>query len=93
MSSIDVTETQTNAIYDLLIQYGAPSHEYDRMGFLAHWPACREYRFCGVFGFGGKVWANCGEVYVSYYQEDKTPEREAALQKLNESLRAIMENA
>lgn len=52
-----------------------------------------EFRFCGNFGFGGKVWHNAGRFYVSFYSEDKTPEREAAKTAATLELTMIYEEA
>jgi len=48
------------------------------------------YLFSGVFGFGGKFWANnYGELYANYYIEDQSLERELLLEKLNAELKEI----
>lgn len=53
-----------------------------------------EYRFCGSFGFGGKVWIKPGKIpYVTCYQEDQTSERKAMIQAANNALAALMVNA
>ena len=45
-------------------------------------PYVNEYRFCGNLGFGGKFWFNDdGEMYVTCYPEDETPERLAMIEK------------
>jgi len=55
------------------------------LGFNQHWP-CMEWRFVGALGFGGKVHATHGRVYVSCYPEDRTPAREAMIERANERL-------
>lgn len=50
--------------------------------FKQFWPECREFRFIGRLGFGGKVWANDGRVYVTCYPEDETPARRTANERL-----------
>lgn len=57
-----------------------------RSGFVAHWPACREYRFMGALGFGGKVWSSGGRLYVTCYYEDETPLRAQMVLRANERL-------
>lgn len=57
--------------------------------FKHHWPECGEYRFQGKLGFGGKVWANRGEVYVTCYSEDETRERAAMIAAANARLDAL----
>lgn len=45
-----------------------------------------EHRFGGLLGFGGKLhWAH-GRLYVSCYQEDRTPERAAMIERANARL-------
>ena len=79
-------EDFANKVYDILVQFGA--REDDRDSFVYHhckdkYPAT-EWRFCGVFGFGGKY--RSGNNYVTYYSEDETPERETKLNEVNELL-------
>lgn len=54
--------------------------------FQYHWPECGEYRFMGKLGFGGKVWANRGDVYVTCYPEDDNRERSAIIAACNARL-------
>jgi len=42
-------------IWQVLIAFGA-RNDY-KSQFMHHWPQCREFRFQGEFGFGGKIWA------------------------------------
>lgn len=55
--------------------------EDDRDSFVYHLgQGCREFRFMGCLGFGGKFY-NCNRRwYVGCYPEDETPER---LEKIN----------
>jgi hypothetical protein len=75
-------------VYAILVEEvdADPRHE---SSFLAHWPECREYRFIGNQGFGGKVWA-AGTVsqvpYVTCYPEDDNPVRKAARDRANSKL-------
>lgn len=61
----------------------------DMLGFAALWPDCGEYRFMGSLGFGGKVWSNRGRLYVTCYPEDRTPERQAAIDWANARLATL----
>lgn len=74
------TELQLNGIYDALVDYGAP--ESYRSDFVhAHLNNdCQEYRFQGVFGFGGKF--RVSRATVDYYRENWTP----ALDKLKDEV-------
>lgn len=80
----DLTDAELNRIYDVLVDCGAA--EGDRDAFKRHWPDCVEYRFVGALGFGGKLWANSGRVYVTCYREDETPERLAFIEGANADL-------
>lgn len=75
------------AIYDVLVEecgaWDSPDH---REAFAVLFPGCVEYRFQGSLGFGGKVWANRGSVYVNCYLEDLTPERAEAIRRANARL-------
>jgi len=86
-----MTEEKLNRIYDILIKYGAM--ENYRSSFLINYlsdEVSKEWRFSGVFGFGGKFWANnYGELYANYYIEDQSLERELLLEKLNAELKEI----
>lgn len=46
-----------------------------------------EWRFCGDLGFGGKIYTSeHAAPRVSCYPEDRTPERDAAIQRANTAL-------
>lgn len=77
-------------VYDVLVKHcGARDGEYDRADFMhahrdgAEYP-CREYRFIGSLGFGGKFWSDY--MTVSCYREDETTERLAAIESANIAL-------
>lgn len=57
--------------------------------FPFHWPDCREYRFMGALGFGGKVWAYDERWYVNYYPEDKRADRDEMAAQANEQLATL----
>ncbi len=84
-----MTAERANKIYDILVTYGAV--EYYRPSFVQYVTTeeLREWRFQGVFGFGGKVRERNGKVRVDYYQEDKTPVREEALARINQELNSL----
>lgn len=48
-----------------------------------------EWRFQGLLGFGGKFWRNDGRYYISCYPEDRTAERDAIVEKVNELLKEL----
>jgi len=78
-----------NQIYDLLVEYGAL--EDDRQSFIYHAErgGFDEWRFQGIFGFGGKFRNRGDKWYVDYYQEHQTPERDTAEKELTEKLEAL----
>lgn len=87
-----VTREQANEIWDILLRYGAEQSE--RRSFVAYFVTKldhHEYRFCGVFGGGGKI--RLGTVhnpyFVTYYSESETKEREELLQRVNSELKNL----
>lgn len=54
--------------------------------FRFHWPRCREFRFMGKLGFGGKIWDTGTAWRVSCYPENRTPERDAMIERANARL-------
>lgn len=76
-----------NKVYDILVQFGA--REDEREDFIYHHTSddCWEWRFCGVFGFGGKYKSQWNG--VSMYSEDETPERLEKQKECNELLKKL----
>lgn len=72
MNDPTMTAEQSNAVYDILKAYcGATEGRagQNRQGFVSnHLAGCREWRFGGVFGFGGKFYLDT--FTVDGYQED-----------------------
>ena len=78
-----------NKVYDILVKECGAS-EAERFSFVTEFTSevpTNEWRFCGNLGFGGKFWIRG---YVTCYQEDKTPERLAMIEKANEQLKVIL---
>ena len=85
-----MTEERANAIYDILVEFGAG--ESMRSSFVYHHTKtdseiCREWRFQGIFGFGGKYYSR--EHKISYYKENWTDELEVKRDEINEKLSKI----
>lgn len=81
----------TRAVYRILVEEcGANPEEYDDYGFPRLWPECREWRFIGNQGFGGKIWHDAGKVYVTCYSEDDNPMRKAAREAANRRLAELV---
>lgn len=75
-------------IYNVLVtECGMYKSTDDLTAFGIHFPDCREYRFQGRLGFGGKVWAHTyggGHfIAVSCYPEDLTSERYEMIDRAN----------
>lgn len=83
------------AIWDTLVNWlGASSKAIDFYQFSQRFPECREYRFMGEAGFGGKVWrSNDGRVYVTCYTEDETPRLKELIEAANASLARLLASA
>jgi len=84
------TMAEAMQIWHILADHaGASRNEYDRHGFVIEAMSGKwtEWRFIGKLGHGGKVWNNCGRVYVTCYSEDETPERLAIIEKVNSLLK------
>lgn len=85
-----LTEDQAFCIYDILMATcGAMDHW--RENFVYHMTRdCQEFRFGGDLGSGGKLYNNSNGVYVAYYTEDTTPEREAMQTLANQRLKTLL---
>lgn len=85
-----ITAFQARFIFNILVEH-AGAHEDDKKQFLVaqanrKYP-CREFRFCGSLGFGGKFWNNNGKLYINCYQEDETPKRNRIIKLVNRILK------
>lgn len=87
---IQMPMERANLIYNLLITIGK-AQENERYDFIhAHCvdkDGCKEWRFQGIFGFGGKYWSDRNE--VTYYPEDETEYIKLSAYLLNEALSNI----
>jgi hypothetical protein len=84
-----VSSAVLDSVFDALVKIGG-AHESMREDFLhAHMDKypCREYRFMGDLGFGGKYWSK--ENRVSCYSEDETPKRLSIIHELNNVLATL----
>lgn len=82
--------------WEILVEHaGASRNPHDHRGFIlscldnGKYDKLREYRFCGLLGFGGKFWRNDGRLYITCYPEDETPERRGIIEKVNALLAEI----
>jgi len=74
-----------DVVYDILVTHaGAP--ESMRDNFVHYW-GTPEYRFGGLFGFGGKFWYS--NFTVNCYSEDLTPGRQILIDEVNRLLGEI----
>lgn len=81
-------------VYQILIEEcGADPSIWVINNFPELWPKCKEYRFIGNQGFGGKIWSpgtmDRNHAMVTCYSEDDNPERKAARDRANERLTAL----
>lgn len=85
---------EPNQVYDVLTGLlGAPERE--RASFICWWGDIqgKEYRFCGLLGFGGKFWRTNDAWYVNCYHENESPERIALIEEANTAIRKLRELA
>lgn len=85
---LKITDEQADAAYSILVRHaGARDDEWERHAFVHHvTDGCREYRFQGHLGFGGKFrnnGNNCNVPYVDCYQEDMNAGRQAVIAATN----------
>lgn len=74
-----------NSIYNILVKLGGAS-EMMREAFIhAQIHDCREWRFGGKLGHGGKYWNY--ENQVNCYSEDLTKERQLIIDNINSELK------
>lgn len=98
---IKITHEQADTIYSILVnELRLRDDEIDRQTFIVAVTSvddpCREYRFGGALGFGGKFRNNGNRdntPYVDCYPEDMTPERRDAIERTNAALRALFMGA
>jgi hypothetical protein len=90
-----LTENQAAAIWQILVETcGASPRTEDEADFVYHQirEDCREWRFCGSLGFGGKFRIRASierpgsEWKVDCYSEDETPQRRRMVKKANAAL-------
>lgn len=79
------------SIFDILVKHGGANERYRDNFIQVQSEGCREYRFCGIFGFGGKFWNYDGEWYVNYYSEHQTPECDNVCKTINHYLKELKE--
>jgi hypothetical protein len=90
---IQITKPQAIAARQILVEECGLRADDGRDGFV--WTIsdphqdCREYRFMGALGFGGKFRNNGNRndtPHVDCYREDETPERLAMIERANARL-------
>jgi hypothetical protein len=85
-----LSEETANAIYDILVETCGAS-EHDRSSFVYNQTTsyCREWRFQGKLGFGGKFYNERNEWVVSCYITDETPQINRMTTKANAQLETL----
>lgn len=89
-----LTQAVADKVYDLLVAFGAADQEVERDSFVyfhSHeaQSISNEYRFQGVFGFGGKFRNDCRSFYVDYYCENANPYLDWLQADLNQQLHQL----
>lgn len=89
-----LTQEQANKVWDLLTsKYGA--QENDRYSFCEYYTKdnqfSHEYRFMGIFGFGGKIHLDLHGLSADYYPECETPKLNVEMSNLNATLQSYWE--
>ena len=82
-----LTEEFANLVYNILVLHGGAVESMRDNFIYAHTDKkepCWEYRFQGVFGFGGKYWSDRNA--ISYYPEDHTKKLDKLQKKINNLL-------
>lgn len=87
MEARAISPEQAKAVWDILVRHGGASCDpHEEHAFVHHVTRpdepCREYRFMGHLGFGGKFrnnGNNDGVPYVDYYPENQTIARDAVV--------------
>lgn len=88
-----MTEESAHYIFELLVT-NAGARESMRDEFVYHLThGCKEFRFQGSLGFGGKLYVEPRGLRVSCYREDETPERNETIEKTNAALAALSEES
>lgn len=85
-----LTEEYANKVYNVLVLYAGASESMRPNFIYAHTDKthpCWEYRFGGLFGFGGKYWSERND--ITYYPEDHTKKLDKLQDKVNKLLREI----
>lgn len=87
-----LSEETYRKCWAILVQHAgaAAEDEGDFLRTVHQHPHFIEYRFFGVFGYGGKFWHYLGQLYISCYPEDATPERVTLIEKVNELLAEVL---
>jgi hypothetical protein len=80
-----------NKVYDILVEE-CGADEYWRENFVYSMNNdCKEYRFQGDLGFGGKMRNNCNGMYVDCYPNDETPARKAQIAAANKRIKELVD--
>ncbi len=106
MERTELENKYAEKVYDLLMEYSFPEDDFykerNKLGFCSYWKenlSSLEYRFQGIFGFGGKFHClfdrrtkKTSHWFVSYYPENTTPYLDEKLGELNDKLKKLEES-
>lgn len=87
-----LTKEQAEKVFDIIVKYGAPTNLKDQFVSYVTSPEQwdKEFRFRGEFAGGGKLHVTRDGACVSFYPEDRTPERVARQAEVNAELAHIV---
>ncbi|HEX5244368.1 MAG TPA: hypothetical protein VFW23_13980 [Tepidisphaeraceae bacterium] len=97
-----ITEAQARSIYAVIMAGCDAPERRDPDDFIKYMTVLHrasapfgvaEWRFEGCLGRGGKLHFEQNEIWISYYPEDQTPERDAAIDRTMRALAVLMEKA
>lgn len=86
-----LTKEQANKVFDILVEYGARSDDrYSFISYLSEQHENHEFRFRGIFGFGGKFRLNGYSGFqADYYPESHTVELDLKMVELKKKLKTL----
>lgn len=82
-----LTEEEGNKAYDILVEHCGAQEGSGRQNFVQvqAMQFCREFRFQGALGFGGKLYRSRLGFRVGCYPEDDNPDRDKMIEAANEA--------
>jgi hypothetical protein len=92
VSDETIPETYSNRIYNILVEDCLAPESWRNDFICQEGEGCREYRFQGTLGMGGRFYNASGKWYVSCNSEDGTLARVQLIDRVNQKLAALKES-